>query len=288
MEHYQPGSLQEALDLLSEKASYAIPVSGGTDVVVAINERRLGDRGLVSLSSINRLKGISLTDKKIFIGPLTTFAEIISSKELKSSVTLLPDAALQAASPQVRNMGTIGGNIGTGSPAGDLLPPLLVLNAIITLQSKRGTRVLPLDKLLLGPKEVDIASDELITQVEVERLPSGSGSSFVKIGKTRARAVSIASAAAAVILSKDKRSYQEVRLSFGSLAPTAVRVASLEAGLTESLIDAGKLDDVVKLVINDISPLTDNRATAWYRAEVAAPIAKKAIQMATDAALSSR
>lgn len=286
MEYYQPNSLQEALEVLAEKKLQAMPVAGGTDIVVSLNEGTLKKKCLVSITEISELKGIRRVKQRISIGPLTTFAELASNEDLKYSLPILPEAAIQAATPQVRNMGTIGGNLGTGSPAGDLLPPLLVLNAKISVASKAGARTLTLDKLLLGPKQVDVTGNELITEIVFDELPAVAGSWFIKLGKTKACAVSIASAAAVVILSEDGKRFQEVRVALGSLAPTAIRARSIEEALIDRPIEENEINKVIDLIKKDISPVTDRRATSWYRAEVAGPLAKKAILHATANALS--
>ena len=132
---------------------------------------------------------------------------------------------------------------------------------------------------------MDIAGDELIAEIMFFKLPAGGGSSFIKLGKTKARAVSIASAAAVVILSEDGKRFKEVKVALGSLAPTAVRAKYFENSLIDLPVDEVEVSKVMDLVKKDINPVTDQRATAWYRAEVAGPLVKNAVMKAVANAL---
>lgn len=277
IEYYKPAGVQEALRVLVEKGPRAVVMAGGTDIMVALNEGTLDKDCLVILPGMDQLGQMSETAEGLSLGPLVTMAELARSPLVMEKAGCLSEAALKAASPQVRNLGTIGGNLGTGSPAGDLLPPLMVLNARVSISSLKGEYELTLDKLLVGPKETALSYEELITAVYLPVLPPGSGSSFVKLGKRKALTISIASAAAVVTVSADGKRFTDVRVALGSLAPTVVRARKVEEALVGQPVEEKVIEKASALVKEHVSPITDGRATAWYRAEVAGPLVKKSL-----------
>lgn len=277
MDYYQPTDLQEALHILAGNGPRSVVMAGGTDVMVALNDGVLDKDGLVNLAGLVELQQLQEMPDSLRLGPLLTMAEIARSRVLMEKTTCLSEAALQAASPHVRNLGTIGGNLGTGSPAGDFLPPLMALNARITVSSKNGEKELSLKQFLLGPKKTALMDNEMITAITVPFLLPGSGSSFIKLGKRKALSISIASVAAVVTLSTDGKQFADVRVALGSLAPTVVRSDQVEAALKGRPADEKEIEKAAALVRDEINPITDGRATAWYRLEVAGPLVKKAL-----------
>jgi CO/xanthine dehydrogenase FAD-binding subunit len=241
-----PRTLGEALRLKSETPG-AVPIEGGTDVMVELNFDRARPEALLNLNEVTELKGWTRENGKLRLGASLTYDEAMEAP-LVELLPALAEASRTVGSPQIRNRGTIGGNLGTASPAGDALPPLLIEDAEVELASVRGNRRMPVREFLLGPKQNALEEDELITAVFVE--PSGAPQTFMKIGPRNAMVIAVCSLA----LSAD-RERGELRASFGSAGPVTGFV-------TAPLEDRGSFPE---RVAEAASPIDDVRGTAAYR-----------------------
>jgi CO/xanthine dehydrogenase FAD-binding subunit len=241
-----PRTLEEALRLKSETPG-AVPIEGGTDVMVELNFDRARPEALLNLNEVTELKGWSREEGRLRLGASLTYDEAMEAT-LAEQLPALAEASRTVGSPQIRNRGTIGGNLGTASPAGDALPPLLIEDAEVEVASLRGSRRVPVREFLVGPKRNALGEDELITAVLVE--PSGASQTFMKIGPRNAMVIAVCSLA----LSAD-RERGELRASFGSAGPVTGLV-------TGSLDDRESFPD---LVSQAASPIDDVRGTAQYR-----------------------
>jgi CO/xanthine dehydrogenase FAD-binding subunit len=241
-----PRTLEEALRLKSETPG-AVPIEGGTDVMVELNFDRARPPALLNLNEVAELKGWSRENGKLRLGASLTYDEAMEAT-LAEQLPALAEASRTVGSPQIRNRGTIGGNLGTASPAGDALPPLLIEDAEVELAGAGGTRRLPLREFLVGPKQNALEEDELITAVLVE--PSGAPQTFMKIGPRNAMVIAVCSLA----LSAD-RERGELRASFGSAGPVT--------GLVSGSLD--ERESFPDLVSEAASPIDDVRGTARYR-----------------------
>jgi len=246
MEVFRPSTLDEALRLRAEHPE-ARPIQGGTDVMVELTFGHSRPDALLDLSELAELRGFTEDDGLLRLGAGLTYTEAMR-EPLAERLPALAEASRTVGSPQIRNRGTIGGNLGTGSPAGDALPPLLAERAAVELASVRGARTLPLEEFLLGVKRTALAPDELITAVHVR--PSGGAQTFAKVGPRNAMVIAICSLAVVVDTTAG-----EVRAAFGSAAVTARTV-------TVPIADAAELAD---RIVEVASPIDDVRATAAYR-----------------------
>ena len=246
MDVLSPRSLDEALRLRAE-VSGAVPIEGGTDVMVELNFDRARPPALLNLNEVGELKGWSRENGTLRLRASLTYDEAMRAP-LAEELPALAEASRTVGSPQIRNRGTLGGNLGTASPAGDALPPLLIEDAEIELASVRGVRTMPLSEFLVGPKRNALAEDELITAVLLR--PSGASQTFMKIGPRNAMVIAVCSLA----LSAD-RERGDLRASFGSAGPVTGLV-------TAPLEDRGAFPE---LVAEAASPIDDVRGTADYR-----------------------
>ena len=238
----------------------ARPIQGGTDVMVELNFGHSRPPALLDLSEAAELRGWSRDDGSLRLGAGLTYTEAMASP-LAGLLPALAEASRTVGSPQIRNRGTIGGNLGTASPAGDALPPLLAERAEVELASVRGVRTLPLEEFLLGVKRTALAPDELVTAVHLT--PSGGPQTFMKVGVRNAMVIAICSLCVVV-----DREAGEVRAAFGSAAETARRV-------TVPLDEARSLPDEV---VAEASPIDDVRATAAYRRHALRVLAGRALE----------
>jgi CO/xanthine dehydrogenase FAD-binding subunit len=253
-----PRSLGEALHLKAELPDARF-VQGGTDVLVELNFDRSRPPALVNLNEVPELRGWRHENGSLVLGAGLTYTEAMSA-ELAGLLPALAEASRTVGSPQIRNRGTIGGNLGTASPAGDALPPLLVEGAEVEIASARGERSLALDAFLTGVKRNALEADELVLGVRLQ--PSGASQTFMKVGPRNAMVIAVCSLAVVVDAERG-----EVRAAFGSAAPTA-RLVRLP------LDEAARLP---ALVADAASPIDDVRGTAAYRRHALRVLATRAL-----------
>jgi CO/xanthine dehydrogenase FAD-binding subunit len=241
-----PRSLDEALRLKAEHPE-AVPIQGGTDVMVELNFDRSRPDVLLNLNEVAELRGWSRENGALRLGSGLTYTEAMQAP-LADDYPALAEASRTVGGPQIRNRGTLGGNLGTSSPAGDALPPLLALDAEVELAGTGGARTLPLREFVVGPKQNALGPDELIVAVTVS--PRGQRQTFMKIGPRNAMVIAVVSLALAV---DEERG--ELRAVFGSAGPVP--------GLVTAPLDAG--DEFPDRVAEAASPIDDVRGTADYR-----------------------
>lgn len=273
MDVFTPHSLEEALDVRVTHPE-ATPVAGGTDLMVEVNARRIRPEALLDLSRVDELKTWQRENGTVFVGAGMTFARI--ARELTEFRPLVA-AAHSIASRQIRNRATIGGNLGTASPAGDSIPVLAAYGAdVVAASARAGRRRIPLGEFLVGPKRTSLAPDELIVGVHWQPLP-GPGS-FAKVGRRNAMIIAIAS----VCLQVDAEGHG-VHLALGSVGPTVLRARRAEAfaeGLDWS--DPATLAEFGRLAAAEARPIDDLRGTAAYRRHVVEVLARRALAQAEE------
>ena len=259
MEILTPRTLAEAVDLKAEHPG-ALPIQGGTDVMVAFNFDRARPGVVLNLNEVAALRGWSREDGEIRLGAGMTYTEAMEG-EVASLLPALAEASRTVGSPQIRNRGTIGGNLGTASPAGDALPPLVVEGAEVECMSVRGARRVPLVDFVTGVKRSVLADDELIVAVWLR--PSGAPQTFMKIGPRNAMVIAVCSLA--LVLDRER---DELRASFGSAGPVAGVVSAPIA----------EVDAFPEQVAEAASPIDDVRGTAAYRRHALRVLTSRALK----------
>ncbi|RCW50692.1 xanthine dehydrogenase family protein subunit M [Halanaerobium sp. MA284_MarDTE_T2] len=274
--YFQPSSLKEALEIRDKYRSEVKLVAGATDIFVQYNEKLHEVENWLDISRIEDLKKIEKKEKSIFIGPLVTHLEIIKSDLINKHFSALSAAALEVGSPQIRSRGTIGGNICTSSPAGDLLPPLLAYEAKFHLSSRKKSRIVESDEFFTGPKKNILKDSELLTGIEIPISDAEVYSFWKKIG--RRKALVISTLTLNLVLEFENDLIKRAGLAVGSAAPVPVRLKKIEEkmlGKKLSQLDYKKIAEEVK---NRISPIDDLRGTKEYREDVAADIMVNALE----------
>jgi CO/xanthine dehydrogenase FAD-binding subunit len=259
MEVVSPKSLDEALRVKAEHPG-AVPIQGGTDVMVELNFDRRRPEVLLNLNEVAELRGWSRENGALRLGSGLTYAEAMETP-LAGLLPALAEASRTVGSPQIRNRGTIGGNLGTASPAGDALPPLLIEGAEVELASTRGVRTIGLREFLVGPKRNAAEPDELIAAVRIT--PSGAPQTFMKVGPRNAMVIAVCSLA--VVVDSERG---EVRASFGSSGPVA--------GLVVCPLE--ERESFPERVTDAASPIDDVRGTAVYRRHALGVLARRALE----------
>ncbi len=254
-----PHNLGEALAFKAEYPD-AVPLQGGTDLLVELNFDRRRPQVILNLAEVAELRGWSWEDGTLRLGAGLTYAEALEPP-LAQLLPALAEAARTVGSPQIRNRGTIGGNLGTASPAGDALPPLLVESGEVELASAAGRRRVTLRDFLVGPKRNALAPDELIVAVWVR--PSGAAQTFMKVGPRNAMVIAVCSLALAA-----DRDREELRASFGSAGPVP--------GLVTAPV--GDAPDFPERVAAAARPIDDVRGTAAYRRHALRVLTRRALE----------
>ncbi|MBW7849464.1 MAG: FAD binding domain-containing protein [Rhodospirillales bacterium] len=279
-----PTTLEEALDALRE--SEATILAGGTDVMPQSQAGRLRlQPTLLNIRRIDELGGIALDGASIRIGALATISELLESELINERLPILAEAADHFASPQIRNAGTVGGNVCNASPAGDTLVPLIVLNAEVELASKRDGKVerrrMPLESFFAGPGRTHRAADELLTAIYVPAPAEGFVAHFAKFGTRPALDISAVSVGIGGVWRNG--TFKNARVAFGAVAPTPVRGRATEGVLEGSALDAAAIGMAAAAARDEVRPISDVRASAWYRKEMIHSLTKKVLTNVADA-----
>ncbi|MDE2142698.1 MAG: FAD binding domain-containing protein [Elusimicrobia bacterium] len=246
----------------------AIPLAGGTDLMVGWNMGLLNGRAVVDLSRVAEWKNIRVAKTSVFIGALVTHSQIQAHPVLRARFPLLVAACATVGAAQIQNRGTLGGNVANASPAGDSFPPLAVYDARVHCVGAGGRRVLPLLSVFVGVKKTALLAGELIEAIELP-FPAKAPARgvFRKVGTRAAQAISKTMFAGLLWMKKDG-TVEDVRLAFGSLAPTVRRLAAAEAFLKGRKLDAASAAGAADLLSADVSPIDDIRSTRDYRLAV--------------------
>ena len=274
--YFQPGSLKEALEIRDKYKDKVNLVAGATDLFVQYNEKLHEIENWLDISRIEDLKKIEKKKKSIFIGPLVTHLEIMKSDLINKYFSALSAAALDVGSPQIRSRGTIGGNICTSSPAGDLLAPLLAYEAKFHLSSQTESRIVESDKFFTGPKKNILKDNELLTGIEIPISDSEVYSYWEKIG--RRKALVISTLTLSLVLEFEDDLIKRAGLAMGSVAPVPKRLNIIEEKMLEKKLSQLNYQKLAEEVKNSISPIDDLRGTKEYREDVAADIMINALE----------
>jgi xanthine dehydrogenase small subunit len=273
-----PTSLADAYAMLTEAP--ARPIAGGTDLMVALTGE-LGDppERVLDLWRLEELRGIAVDGDGISIGALTTYTEIRRSALCREHLPALVEAAATIGAAQIQNRGTLGGNIANASPAGDTLPVLLALDAVIVCGSSRGERTVPSEAFWTGYRQTALSPDELVIRVRLP-LAAGRETRFRKVGTRRAQSISKVVLALSYRDSGPAAPWTDVRLALGSVAATPIRAHATEARLEGNPPTTETADAAAETLAAELNPIDDVRSTAEYRRLVAARVLHRLVREA--------
>jgi CO/xanthine dehydrogenase FAD-binding subunit len=271
-----PGSLPEAYGFLAGAA--LTPIAGGTDVMVRIS----GEIGppperMIDLWRLDELRGIEVADGWLSLGALTTYTDIRRSRACAEHLPVLQEAAATIGAIQIQNRGTLGGNIANASPAGDTLPILLAVEAVMVVGGPRGEREIPADRFWVAYRKTALAPDELILRIRIPLVPDREVA-FRKVGTRRAQAISKVVMAVAWRQAEPRGVWRDVRVALGSIADRPVRVPATEAVLEGARPSVETADAAAAAVAAEIRPIDDVRSTADYRRMVTARILHRVVR----------
>lgn len=263
--YYAPTRLSELVDLLAQQGDKAKILAGGTDVLVEMRDPAHRPESIVALYKVPDLKGISTQGELITIGAMTTFTELAESPIICEKAFVLAQAANSVGSPQIRNRGTVGGNIVNASPAADTVPALMALDAKVRLVSAAGTRELLLEEFFLGIGKTKLAPGEVLQDITFPALSGLTGSAFGKLGRRNALAISRVSVAVVLGYAEDKELVTDCRVAVGAVAPNPFRVRSAEEAWLSCSLTADNRDRCVSGALAEITRTLGQRASAVYK-----------------------
>ncbi|UCD81573.1 MAG: xanthine dehydrogenase family protein subunit M [Desulfobacterales bacterium] len=266
-DYWEAPSVDEALTELEVSGEDTKVIAGGTDLVLNMKKKKILPRRLISLHNLKELDFVRTQDSKIHIGALTRHADIAAHPVVKTHLPILGEAVGLIGSWQIRNVGTIGGNICNASPAADSAPPLLVLNAQLIVASKKTEKKIALESFFTGPAETVLETGQILKEIVIELPKQRSAGCYLKLRRRKAVDVSLAGVAFQAETESDGRTLARVGIALGGVAPTPIRVAEAEAVLTGLHVDEAltKISDCAEIAVQAASPIDDVRATASYR-----------------------
>jgi carbon-monoxide dehydrogenase medium subunit len=261
-------SIEETLNALAEHGERARIVAGATDLILELERGvRKGIETLIDVTRIPQLDQITLDeDNIIHLGPLVTHNHCVESKLIRERAYPLARAAWEVGAPQIRNRGTIAGNLITASPANDTITPLMALGASVTLRSTKGTRTVALQDFYKGVRKTVMQPDEMLVDISFPAMNSSTRGTFIKLALRRAQAISIIDVAVVVDLEAD--TVRSAAITLGAVAPTIIHAKSGEDYLIGKTLTDDVIAEAARLSMNDCKPIDDIRSSAAYRSEM--------------------
>jgi carbon-monoxide dehydrogenase medium subunit len=279
-EYHAPASLPEALELLSRWGEKAKVFAGGTDLLVSMKKREVLPNHLINLKGISELKGVSDEKEGLKIGALVTLGEIERSKTVKEKYSILWEAVSVMASPQVRTLGTIGGNLSSAVPSADTAPPLIALGASVSLKGIQGERRVRVEDFFRGPGESVLKPDEILTQILIPKPSDGSGGTYLKMMRRNALDLALVGVAAFLRLDLNKQLCKEARIVLGAVAPTPIRALKAEQILIGKEMNEALAKEAGRTASEEARPISDVRASMEYRQTIISILTKRALMKA--------
>ncbi len=306
-EYYKPTTIKEAMALMEGSQGSGVYISGGTDVLVLIRQKKLRPGCLISLRNIGDLAYLE-TGKGLTIGSAVTHNTIAKNESIQKRYSALTDATNKIGSLQIRNVATMGGNICNAAPSADTACPLLVLDAQVVIAGKNGDREVPIDEFLVGPNKVALEKGEIVKSFQMPDFGENTGSAYIKHTRRQAMDLPILGIAARVTIKiegsqigckdafctmdsisnvlkklEDERIVvEDARIAMGVVAPRPIRAKKAEAALKGKVISEKVFEEIAEIAASESQPRDSIRGEAWYRREMVKVLTKRAILKAVD------
>lgn len=274
----RPETCEDALQLLATDGAMAL--AGGTNLVVDLRAKRVRPKLVVSLDRVSELRGVSAANGRIAIGARTTVTDLMHDPKIGAAAPSLVQSARMFAGQMVRNTATVAGNIACGSPAADLVPPLLSLDADVTLRSAGGERTVPLADFFIDYHRDVRKPGELISAIAWERLPAGACNLFYKLARRKGDAITVTGVA--VTLAADGGKFARARIALGAVAPIVLRAREAEAMLEGEALTPALIDAAADAAVAASRPIDDIRASAAYRRDMVRVLTRRLLTRAAE------
>jgi len=281
---HDPATLEEACRLMARFGATAKPLAGGTDLLVNMKRKLLSPAHLVSLSRIETLKQTRKANGCYTLGACLTVAELAESESISKDLAALVQGAKNLGTPLIRNLATIGGNLGSARPAADLVPPLMAYDARVILKSTAGERTVPLDGFFLGPGLTGMRPDEILCGIAVDIPGQGTGAGYLNLGVRKAQDCNLVNVAAFLSLEEDRKTIRSARVVMGCVGPTPLRAPSAEKMLIGNKACQELFAEAGRAACTDGRPIDDFRGPAAYKRDMIGVLTRRTLSMALDEA----
>jgi xanthine dehydrogenase iron-sulfur cluster and FAD-binding subunit A len=277
-DYFSVTTLEEAVQILADRKERARIVAGGTDILLELERGvRQGVDTLIDITRVPGMEQINLDeDGIIHLGPLVTHNHCVASDLVQKYGLPLAQAAWEVGAPQIRNRGTVAGNLITASPANDTITPLMALDASLRLRSVHGERLVALRDFYLGVRRTVMEPDELLVEISFPAMQANQQGMFIKLGLRRAQAISLVDAA--VILTLEEERIAKATITLGAVAPTIIHAAEAEAFLMGNPLNDETIQNAARLARQAARPIDDVRSSAAYRAEMVEVCVRRSLQ----------
>ena len=285
--YYSPSNVAEALEMLAEHAPHARIVAGGTDLLLELERGVRRADVLIDITRIPGLEQITVDpDGTVHLGPLVTHNHVVADARMADLAFPLARACYEVGAPQIRNRGTVAGNLITASPANDTITPLWALGARVVLASTRGRRTLAFPDFYLGVRKTALQPDEMLVDIQFPAMRANQRGTFLKLGLRRAQAISVVNAAVVLTFAEDLEAGQapgervpvvDARITLGSVAPTIIRAPEAEATLRGFPLTDAHIEEAARLAAAAARPIDDVRGTAEYRRAMVEVLVRRAL-----------
>ncbi len=283
LEYLEPKTIQEACSLLSQHKEKARVIAGGTDLLPMMKRREVVPQYLIGLKNIPDLDYVRYSESDgLRFGALATLHAIETSPIIKEKFNALFQAAYSMASAQIRNRGTVGGNLCSAIPSADTAPALIALGARLKLISPRGERTIPVEEFFTGVRETALGEGELLVEVQVPNLPPHSGGVYLK--HTLRRAMDLAIVGVAVVITSENGACKDVKIALGAVAPTPIRASKAEKVLKGKVLEDSLVEQAAKEAAGEARPISDIRSSLEYRREMVEVLTRRAVKQAWEKA----
>lgn len=275
--HLRPKTIAEAISLMAEHGEGAKVIAGGTDLINLMRTQVFMPEYIIDISGLG-LDYVKYDDEDgLRIGALTTLSAMQLSKVVKERYLLLHEAVCQMGSAQTRNRATVGGNLCRAAPSADTASPLLALNAKVKIAGPGKTRIISLDRFFIGPGKTVLKGNEILTEIQVPKLPVGAGTAFLKATRV---AIDLAKVNVASVVTVKDGVFDEVRIALGAVAPTPIRARQAEEALRAKQIEDRLIDQAAEIAAGETKCISDLRAPADYRKELTGVLVRRVIKVA--------
>jgi carbon-monoxide dehydrogenase medium subunit len=256
-------------------------LAGGTDLLVLLKDQKLTAEVVMSLAGVRDLNFIRYEDGRgATLGALATHGGVATSPMIQQKFPDLAEACSQVGAVQIQNLGTVGGNLCNASPAADVAPPLLLMDAVLTLASTRGERRVSIHDFFQGPRRTVLQADEILKEIFVPEIPGRRGATYLKLGRRKAMEIAIVGIGVAIHLNGSDQVVSECRIAMGSVAPTPVRARRGEEILRNQEVRDELIEEVAVVAAEEASPISDVRASREYRLDMIRVLCRRAARVA--------
>ena len=277
----QPRSLPEALEMKKSYGEKAKVLAGGTDLLVLLKDQKLTAEVVMSLSRIRELNFIRHEEGKgVTLGALATHGAVAASPIIQRKFPDLAEACSQVGAVQIQNLGTVGGNLCNASPAADAAPPLLLMDAALSLVSTRGARSVSVHDFFQGPRRTVLQADEILKEIFIPQIPDRRGATYLKLGRRKAMEIAIVGIGVAIHLNGSDQLVSDCRIAMGSVAPTPLRARRAEEILRNQEIREELIEEAAAVAAEEACPISDVRASQEYRLDMIRVLCRRATRAA--------